>query len=163
MTNPANWNWNQIDAAGRHVLNTGCTVVATLAATHFITGLTPQSAADIATNVNQIWHGVVEVATGVVGLLTAAAPIYTALKSAASASPSSQIKSVAATLAEPKAVQDANAAVDPTSRTLLVNAVAQMPEVKAIVATPIIAQQTTSDKVVATLADVTAVVTNTKP
>ncbi len=153
MTNPSTWNWNQIDAAGRHVLNTGCTIIATLAATHFISGLTPQAASDIAANVNQIWHGVTEVATGIVGLITACAPIYTALKSASKASPSAQIKSVADTLSQPKAVQDINAVADPQSRTQLIDAVAKMPEVKGIIAPAPAVALPQNDKVVATAAE----------
>jgi hypothetical protein len=152
--NPLKWNWDQISSAGRHALNTGGTILATLATMHFISGLTPQAASDIATDVNQIWHGFMEVVTGIVALIGAVAPIYSALKGAASASPSAQIKSVADTLAQPKSVQDANAAVDPASRNLLVNAVAQMPEVRAIVATPAVANATVSEKVVATVAEV---------
>jgi hypothetical protein len=154
MSNPTDWNWNQIDAAGRHVLTAGGSIIATLAATHFISGLTPESAGEIAANVDHIWHGTVEVATGVVGLLSALAPIYSALKSASSASPSSQIKSVAATLSEPRTVQDLNAVADPQSRTVLIDAVSKMPEVRGVVAPALADALPQNDKVVATPAEV---------
>ena len=154
MINPSIWNWNQIDAAGRHVLNTVCTVIATLAATHFITGLTPQAATDIASDANQIWHGASEIVDGIAGLLAACAPIYTALRSAMKASPSAQIQSVAKTLSQPQAIQNINAIADPASRTLLIDATSKMPEVKGIVTTSTIASTLTeNNKVVATAAE----------
>jgi hypothetical protein len=154
ITNPMYWNWNQYAAAGRHVLNTGCTVVATLAATHFIAGLTPQSAAAIADNANHIWNGLVETGTGIAGLIAALAPIYTAIKAATASSPANTIQSVIKTLSSGAAAQAANATADPSSRTQLISAVAQMPEVKAIVAAPAVAQAAPSDKVVASATDI---------
>lgn len=147
------WNLNQYQAAGRHALNTGCTVVATLAATHFIAGLTPQSAAAITDNVNHIWNGAVEVATGIAGLVATLGPIYTALKAGSASSPSSVVQSVIKTLSSGPTAQAANAIADPASRTQLIDAVAKMPEVKAIVATPAVAEAT-GDKVVASVTDI---------
>jgi hypothetical protein len=153
-TNPMNWNWNQYSAAGRHVLNTTCTVVATLAATHFITGLTPESATAITDNVNHIWNGLVETGTGIAGLVAAVAPIYTAIKAATASSPSATVQSVIKTLGSGPTAQAANAIADPGSRADLINAVSKMPEVKAIVAEPAVAQAAPSDKVVATAAEI---------
>jgi len=57
--------------------------------------------------------------------------------------------------ASPQAKIDAVKA-DPEARNTLISSVADMPEVKGIVATPIVAKNTESDKVVATVAEIPA-------
>jgi hypothetical protein len=147
IINPLNWDWNQKEAAGKHVLSYVAGGVTALAAMHFIT---PQDATGIGDNLNTIWAGVEQVAKGVAGLVAIVVPIYTAYRSASNASPSNQIKNVVTNLSAPAITQAANAVADPESRNKLINAVAEMPEVRAIVAPEAVAKATDSAKVVST-------------
>lgn len=145
--NPLNWNWNQYKAAGKHVASYAAGGVTAAVALHF---LSPTQGGDIAENIGLITDGVTKIATGVAGIIAVLAPIYTALKAAHNASPASQVTSVVANLSAPQGTQEANAIADPASRTKLIEAVAEMPEVKKIVpADPALADATASPKVVA--------------
>jgi len=139
------WNWNQYKSVGRHVITgVGC-VTATLVAVHFIS---PAQQTDIINNVSTIYDGVVKVVTGIAGLIGVLAPIYAALKSKDAASPASQVNSVVKNLSAPEITQAANAVADPGSRAKLIEAVADMPEVKKIIpADPALALSTLSPKV----------------
>jgi hypothetical protein len=143
--NPSTWNVPEWQAAGRHVLTAGGTIVATLVALHF---LTQQQSTDIVQNVNLIWDGAVKVATGIAGLAGVLAPIYAAVRAAHTASPAEQAKSVEHNLATSVGTQ--------ASRLDLINAVAKMPEVRAIVAPQVVANATDSPKVVNTMAQAEA-------
>jgi hypothetical protein len=148
--NPLTWNWNEQKAAGRHVLNTAGSVLATLAAVHLFTGLTPDVAASVTDNLNTIYDSVIKIVTAVGGIAAALAPVYAALTAKKSAEPAEQVKSVVASLSAPAITQAANAVADPASRNKLISAVAEMPEVRAIVAPEAVAQATDSNKVVST-------------
>lgn len=145
--NILNWNWNEKAAAGRHVLSYVAGGVTALVGWHF---LTPQDASSITENLNTIWDGIVKVGTGVAGLAAVLTPIYTALVAKKSAEPASQIKSVVANLSAPQATQVINSIADPEGRNKLISAVAEMPEVRAIVAPASVATATESTKVVST-------------
>lgn len=89
-------------------------------------GLISQSdSTDLMAGLNQIADGLETIAKGIGVLAGVLVPLYTTYKAAHSASPQEQLKTVAA-----------------------------MPEVKGIVATPALAAETPSDKVVATPADI---------
>lgn len=149
--NILNWNWNEKTAAGRHVLNTGATILATLAAVHFIS---PQDASSITDNLNTVWDGIVKVGTGVAGLIAALTPIYTALTAKKSAEPASQIKNVVTNLSAPQATQVINAIADPEGRNKLISAVSKMDEVRGIVMPESVARTIDSTKVVGSPAEV---------
>jgi len=151
--NPANWNVAEQQAAGRHVLSYiagGVTVAAAwgLISTHDASGITD--------NVTMIWEGIEQVLKGVAGLCAILVPIYTSLRAAHTASPSEQVKAVVKNLSAPEITQAANAVADPTSRAKLINAVADMPEVRAIVVPQVVATRTESPKVVNTPAEASA-------
>ncbi len=144
--NPLAWNWQQYKAAGKHVVSYAAGGVSVAVALHF---LSPTQATDITTNIGLISDGLTKVVAGIAGLVAVVAPIYTAMKSAHNASPSSQITSVVNNLSAPQITQAANAVADPASRTKLIEAVADMPEVKKIVPVdPELAISTASPKVV---------------
>ena len=132
--NVLNWNWNEKAAAGRHVLSYVAGGVTVLVGWHFIA---PDQGVAITDNLTTIWDGVIKVGTGVAGLVATLVPIYTALQAKHSASPASQANSVSA-----------NLPTDAASRTKIINAVAEMPEVRAIVAPRAIVDATLSTKVV---------------
>ena len=139
------WTWQQYQAAGKHVLSYGAGA-ATAAA---VFGLISQKdASDIAENLNTVWDGVMQVAKGLAGLGAVLIPVYTALRAAHNASPKEQLNHVVNNLSAPQGTQLANAVADPEGRNKLINAVANMPEVKAVVATPAVASATLSGKVV---------------
>jgi hypothetical protein len=145
--NVLNWNWDEKAAAGRNVLSYVAGGVTMLVGWHFIA---PDQGSAITDNLTTIWDGVVKIGTGVAGLAAALTPIYTALVAKHSASPSSQVKSVVANLGAPHSEQAANALADPLSRNALINAVSEMPEVRAIVAPKAVVDATPSPKVVNT-------------
>lgn len=145
--NILNWNWTEKAAAGRHVLTYVSGIATTLVAVHF---LTPQDASAITDNLNTIWDGAVKIGTGLTGLAGVLAPIYAALTAKKSAEPASQIKAVVSNLSAPQVAQVANAVADPEGRNKLISAVAEMPEVRAIVAPQAVVRATESAKVVNT-------------
>lgn len=111
--------------------------------------LSPMQSADITENVNTIVEGATKIATGIAGLIGILTPIYTAWRASKSASPSEQVKSVVNSLNASPAQQSANAIADPTSRQKLIEAVAEMPEVKKVVPVdPDLAVVIPSEKVV---------------
>lgn len=128
--NPINWNWNQAKAAGKHVASYAAGGVTVAVAFHF---LSPTQGGDLSQNIGLVTDGVTKIATGIAGIIAVLAPVYTALKAANNASPSSQVASVVQNLSAPQITQAANAVADPESRTKLIEAVAEMPEVKKIV------------------------------
>lgn len=143
--NPVNWNWTQYKAAGRNVASYAAGGVTVAVAFHF---LTPAQGGDVTQNLNLIADGVVKIATGIGGLVAVLTPVYTAIKAARNASPSAQVTSVVANLSAPQITQAANAVADPTSRSKLIEAVADMPEVKKIIPVdPALALATVSPKV----------------
>lgn len=146
MTVLPNWTWTQYKAAGRHAASYVAGGVTVAVAFHFIS---PQQGTDITSNLNTIYDGLMQVSKGVAGLAAVLLPIYTAWRAAHSASPSEQIKSVAENLSAPPATQAANAVADPASRDTIIKAVANMPEVRGVVA-PERAAEIPSPKVVAT-------------
>ena len=134
-----NLTWGQYKAIGRHALTYTAGAVTMAAAI----GILSQGDAGTLTNgLNDIANGLAGVAKGVAAIAGVLVPIYTAYAASHSASPQVQIQSVVT-----------NAASDPGGRAKLVNAVAEMPEVKGIVA-PSLAASTSSDKVVAVAADI---------
>lgn len=143
--NPTTWNWSQYKAAGKHVVSYAAGGVTVAVAFHF---LSPAQGQDISQNIGLITDGATKIATGIAGLIAILAPIYNALRAANNSSPSAQITSVVQNLSAPQITQAANAVADPASRTKLIEAVADMPEVKKIVPNdPTIATSTLSPKV----------------
>jgi hypothetical protein len=143
--NPLNWNWAQAKAAGRNIASYSAGGVTVLVAMHFIT---PGQGTDITGSIQQITDGLTKVATGIAGLSAIILPVYTAWRAAHSASPAEQVKSVVTQLSAPQITQAANAVADPQSRQNLIEAVADMPEVKKIVPVdPAVAQAIPSPKV----------------
>lgn len=151
FANIRNWTAPEWQAAGKHVLSYAAGATTAAVAIHL---LSPADASGITENLNTIWNGVMQVAKGVAGLAAIVVPIYTSLRAAHNASPSEQVKHVVTNLEASKADQAANAIADPKSRTDLINAVSQMPEVKAIVAIAPVALATPSPKVVASPAEI---------
>lgn len=143
--NPANWTWAQSKAAGRNVASYAAGGVTVALAW----GLVSQTdAATLTEAIGHIVDGTTELAKGVGMIAGVVVPIYTAWRAAHSSSPKEQIKSVVENLSDTQAAQAANAIADPTGRNKLINAVATMPEVKQVVATTEVAQNTPSSKVV---------------
>lgn len=143
--NPLSWNWNEKKAAGRHVLSYAAGGVTALVALHI---LTPQDASGITDNLTSIWDGIEKIITGLTGLAAILVPIYTALTAKKSAEPAEQVKAVVANLSAPAITQAADAVADPASRNKLISAVAEMREVRGIVAPESVAKNTDSNKVV---------------
>lgn len=90
--NPLQWNWNQYKAAGKHVASYAAGGVTVAVGLHF---LSPSQGGDIGGDINLIVDGVEKIATGVAGIVAVIAPIYTALRAAKNASPTSQASSLA--------------------------------------------------------------------
>lgn len=146
--NPLDWNWQQYKAAGKNVASYAAGGVSVAVALHF---LSPAQGGDVTANIGLISDGLTKVATGIAGLVSSGTIIYTALRAAHNASPSSQVTSVVNNLSAPQITQAANAIADPASRTKLIEAVAEMPEVKKIVPVdPALAVATASPKVTKT-------------
>lgn len=144
--NPFTWNWNQFKAAGRHVVTFSAGLVTFAVATNL---LSPKDAALITENINQISTSLSQLAMAFTGLIAVLAPLYTSWRAAKAASPSEQVKSVVTQLSAPEITQAANALADPDSRKNLIEAVAEMPEIKKIVPVdPHIAEELPSEKVV---------------
>ena len=150
---PRNWNMTQAAAAGKHLLSFVAGAVAFATASHFISA---EQAGGITQNINDIVDGLTTAVKGAVGLLSILTVIYTGLKSASNASPEAQINNVVRNLSAPQITQIANAVADPAGRNKLINAVAQMPEVRAIVTPEAVANATYSPKVVSTPAEASA-------
>lgn len=89
--NPLNWNWNQCKAAGKHVVSYVAGGVSVAAALHFIS---PEQATDITGNLTHVANGLEEFTKGLLGLISAGTVVYTTLRSAKNASPSSQAASL---------------------------------------------------------------------
>jgi hypothetical protein len=143
--NPANWNWAMAKAAGRHAATYVAGGVTVAVAFHV---LTPSQGAEISENINLVLDGFTKLATGIAGIAGVMLPVYTAWRAAHSASPSEQVKSVVTQLSAPEITQAANALADPSSRRNLIEAVAEMPEVKKVVPIdPAIAEEIPSLKV----------------
>lgn len=143
------WDLGQYQVAGQHVLSYGAGL-ATMAAAWGVA--TQVDAASLTEHLTDIYNGSLLLAKGLAGLATTAGSIYAGYRAVKAASPSQQIKTVVANLQAPPSVQAANAIADPDSRKDLIAAVSKMPEVKAIVSTPEIAQATPeAPKVVASV------------
>lgn len=143
--NIVNWNWNQYKAAGKHVASYAAGAVSVALAW----GLVSQTdASNLSEAITHITDGFEQLAKGIGMIAGVVVPIYTAWRSAKNASPQSQINSVVQNLSAPEATQVINAIADPAGRNKLINAVAAMPEVKQVVATPSVARSTDSEKVV---------------
>lgn len=128
--NPLHWNWAQASAAGRNGLSYIAGAVTMLVFLHYVS---PGPNEDIATDVSKITDALTKLATAVAGISAILLPLYTAWRAAYSASPGEQVKSVITQLSAPQITQAANAVADPQSRQNLIEAVADMPEVKKIV------------------------------
>jgi hypothetical protein len=114
---------------------------------HFWIGLVIFVASAISTGTihltNAIPDGAIPYVTAWAGILNVIGSGYlTTALALHNASPQAKIEAVQA---------------DPGGRNTLINAVAEMPEVKGIVATPAVAKDTDSDKVVATAGEIAAV------
>jgi hypothetical protein len=137
--NPLTWTKAQWDAAGRHVL----TLIGTAAP--ILIMLKVVSPEQIGTWT--VWGTNLFAAVG--ALCLALAPIYAALRAAQTASPSNQIDQVAKNLAGSAQSQTDNALADPESRDKIIEAVANMPEVKNVkMKDPAVAEIIPSQKVI---------------
>lgn len=146
--NPMTWDWNEKKAVGRHVLNSACSVVATLA----VVGLfSDQDAGTITQGLNDIGAGLAQFAKGVAAIAGVMVPIYTALKAKSSANPNNQVAAVVENLKKNGGLTGPSV-VTTEARKDLIDAVAKMPEVQGVVA-PAVAD-IPNPKVVATAAEV---------
>ena len=148
--NPFSWNENQLASAGRNVVSAVGGIVGTLVAMHF---LSSQQSSDITSNIDLIVHGVTQTVTGIIGLAGVLGPIWAALRAAHNASPSQVINHAAIDLSASQSRQASDALADPSARNKIINAVAEMPEVRAIVTPEAVAHATDSAKVVSTPAE----------
>lgn len=98
MPDFAHWTMPQWQAAGKHVLSYAAGATTAAVALHL---LSPTDAAGISENLNTIWEGIMTVAKGVAGLAAIIVPIYTSLRAAHNASPTEQVKHVAAMANDP--------------------------------------------------------------
>lgn len=146
--NPVQWNWTQFKAAGRHVASFSAGAVVVAATWGLVSSA---QANDINNALTLIFSGLDNLGKGVAALAAVLIPIYTTLRAAHSASPASQVKEVVQNLSAPQITQAANEVADPGSRNKLIEAVAEMPEVKKIVPVdPAIAKAIPSPKVTPT-------------
>lgn len=148
------WNPSQYAAASKHALSFAAGGIA-VAATWGL--LSAPDATIITEGINDISNGLIQVAKGVAAIAGVAGSLWAAFRAAHNASPTEQMKSVVTNLSAPQVTQAAIAVEDPGGRAKLINAVSEMPEVKAVIATPAVAQSTPSDKVVSTVAAVRGV------
>lgn len=140
------WNWNQAKAAGRHVASYAAGGVTALVAFHF---LSPQQGTDINGNITQIVSGLEQVSKGIAGILAIVVPIYTAMRSANSASPQNQVKSIVQNMTPTEIAQTATE-VDHGAKTTLIEAVSKLDEVEKVITDKKVADATPdSPKVVA--------------
>lgn len=86
--NVVNWNWNQAEAAGKHLASATAGAIALAVGYHFLAP--SQVLTDVPDNINHIVSGLEETAKGIAGLVSAITLVYTAIKSATKASPVSQ-------------------------------------------------------------------------
>jgi hypothetical protein len=138
-------NWNQYKAAGRNVASyaAGGVTVAV-----FFGWLSAKDGTSITQDINLITTGMGQVLEGIAGLIAVLTPIYTMWRASIAASPSTQVKEVVKNLSASQITQAANEVADPGSRAKLIEAVADMPEVKRIVsASPQVARSISSEKV----------------
>jgi len=143
--NPLNWNWTQSKAAGRNFASYVAGGVTMLIALHY---LSPGPNENLGDDINIITNALTKVATAIAGIAAILLPVYTAWKAAYSSSPSEQVKNVITNLSASDITQAANAVADPNSRKNLIEAVAEMPEVKKVVPVdPAVANSIVSPKV----------------
>jgi len=128
--NPLNWNWAQSKAAGRNAASYVAGGITMLIAMHY---LSPGPGEDLTADINILTNALTKLATALAGIAAILLPVYTAWRAASSASPSEQVKSVITNLSASDITQAANAVADPNSRRNLIEAVAEMPEVKKVV------------------------------
>ncbi len=128
--NPMQWTWPQLQAAGKHVASYAAGGVSVFVALHFIS---PPQGLEATESINSIVDGVTQIAKGVAGLAAILVPVYTSWRAAHNASPAQQVEHVVAQLNASPGTQAANALADPTSRQKIIEAVAEMPEVKKVV------------------------------
>lgn len=130
--------WNQAKAIGRHALSYGAGAITVGAAWGLIDHV---QANDLSTGIQLIGDGISQVAKGVALIAGVAMPIYNAWRSAHSASPAEQAKSVA---------NAGNLVVSPTGgsdTTNIANKIAAMPDVGKVISTVAVAAATPSAKV----------------
>ena len=128
--NPLNWNWAQSKAAGRNAASYVAGGITMLIAMHY---LSPGPGEDLTADIGILTNALTKLATGLAGVSAILLPVYTMWRAASSASPSEQVKSVITNLSASDITQAANAVADPNSRRNLIEAVAEMPEVKKVV------------------------------
>ena len=128
--NPMTWTMPQLQAAGKHVASYAAGGVSVFVALHFIS---PPQGLEATESINSIVDGLTQVGKGIAGLAAVVVPIYTSWRAAHNASPAQQVEHVVQQLNASPGTQAANAIADPTSRAKLIEAVAEMPEVKKVV------------------------------
>lgn len=116
------WTKAQWDAAGRHVLTALGSALTMAVIMNLITAAQAGVLLEQATNF----------ITALFGLIAVLGPIYAAWQAARSASPAAQVDEVAKNLGSGPVSQAANAIADPLSRDKIIQAVANMPEVKEV-------------------------------
>ena len=142
------WTFSQYSAIGRHVISY-CAGAISMGATWGI--YSQVTAVGTVNDLNLLAHGLGEVVTALSALAATAGSVWATIRGIKNASPKEQIKSVVSNLQATQVVQAANAIADPGGRNKLINAVAEMPEVKILQATEAVALQTPSSKVVSEL------------
>lgn len=132
-------DWNSWKAAGRH----GLTMLGTATAMGVYFGVINQDqASDITGNITSIFDSVEKIATSAVAIGALLAPIYASFFAARAASPESQQASVASR--SDRVV----VAIDPTKAAESTERLALVPEAKAVITSPVMANSTPNLKVV---------------
>lgn len=129
------WTPAERAAAGRHAVSAGGGALAAFAVIGFISQGDASTGLDA---IKQIAEGAGKMINGLVLLAGILAPAYAGLRAKFSASPGQQVKQASEA-----------AAKEPEIAKTLINNVSQLPGVTAVVATPEIARDTSSAKVVA--------------
>jgi hypothetical protein len=143
---PRKWTKDQWQAAGKHAVSYGAGI-ATFAAAYGLFGVSTKDAADIGSNLQTIYDGLMQVGKGVGGLVAVFAPIYAAWKAAHNASPQNQVARATEVITE-QSKPGAATVIDRAQANSVINAVSNLPGVVGVVTTPSIAAATPSDRVV---------------
>lgn len=150
--NPAKWTWGQWKAGGRHVATYAAGLVTGAVALGFIS---QGQGTDLTGGISDVVDGATQLAKGIVTIAGILLPMYTTWRAAHSASPSEQVKNVVASASNGMKAEQRTELVQAVvnsgnteQRKEVIAAVAEMPEVKGVVAQPAVAKSIPSEKVV---------------
>ena len=138
LYNPTKWNWDQWKASGRHILTAITSVIATAV---FFGLITSDQAATIGENITVIAESTAKIFIAIGGIAAAVTPIYSAIRASRAASPEKQAEATVRNIAA--------ADVAEKEKEKVIEAVAELPEIKQIVTkSPDLADAIPSEKVV---------------